>query len=90
MLIIDKTSSGNPAIYSAPTGLASGSTTTLQDVGTLALPSGSSYLVTGPMYRRTERNWPCAPMATSTCGIVILPKTFGWRWRSRRLPADTG
>ncbi|MEK0612434.1 PE family protein, partial [Mycobacterium ulcerans] len=47
MLIIDKTSSGNPAIYSAPTGLASGSTTTLQDVGTLALPSGSSYLVTG-------------------------------------------
>ncbi|WP_373198603.1 PE family protein, partial [Mycobacterium marinum] len=47
MLIIDKTSSGNPAIYSAPTGLASGSTTTLQDVGTLALPSGSGYLVTG-------------------------------------------
>jgi hypothetical protein len=46
MVIIDKTSSGNPQIYEAPGGLASGSTTTLQDVGTLALGSGGGDLVT--------------------------------------------
>jgi hypothetical protein len=47
MLIIDKTSAGNPQIYEAPGGLASGSTTTLKDVGTLPLGSGGGNLVTG-------------------------------------------
>jgi hypothetical protein len=46
MVIIDKTSAGNPTIYEAPGGLASGSTTTLQDVGTLPLGSGGGNLVT--------------------------------------------
>ncbi len=47
MLIIDKTSAGNPHIYAAPGGLASGSTTTLKDVGTLPLGTGGGNLVTG-------------------------------------------
>ena len=47
MLIIDKTSAGNPQIYAAPGDLASRSTTTLKDVGTLPLSSGGGNLVTG-------------------------------------------
>src|SRR5258707_7428233 len=47
MVIIDKTSAGNPTIYEAPGGLANGSTTTMQAVGTLPLGSGGGNLVTG-------------------------------------------
>jgi hypothetical protein len=47
MVIIDKTSAGNPTIYAAPGGLADGSTTTMQAVGTLPLGSGGGNLVTG-------------------------------------------
>jgi hypothetical protein len=46
MVIVDKTSSGNPTIYEAAGGLVSGSTTTLTDVGTLPLGSGGGNLVT--------------------------------------------
>ncbi len=46
MVIVDKTSSGNPQIYEAPGGLTSGSTTTLKDVGTMPLGSGGGNLVT--------------------------------------------
>ncbi len=47
MVIIDKTSAGNPTIFEAPGNLVSGSTTTMTDVGTLPLGGGGGNLVTG-------------------------------------------
>lgn len=48
IIIIEKTSGGGTAkVYRAPGGLQDGSVTTLQQVGTVRLPSGSGNVVTG-------------------------------------------
>jgi hypothetical protein len=47
LVIITKTASGGPAtVFQAPGGLAAGSLTTLTEVATLTLPSGSTHVVT--------------------------------------------
>jgi hypothetical protein len=48
LVIVEKTSSGGAArLYRAPAGLQAGSVTTMTQVGSLTLPTGSTNLVTG-------------------------------------------
>ncbi|SOJ56773.1 ESX-1 secretion-associated protein EspJ [Mycobacterium simulans] len=67
MLIIEKNYDGNPAIYRVSGDLEGGSTTTLQKVGTLQLPPGGSYAVTG-----ADISPDGSQIAVRTYGKVLL------------------
>ncbi|OSC41009.1 hypothetical protein [Mycobacterium decipiens] len=67
MLIIEKNYDGNPAIYRVSGDLESGSTTTVQKVGTLQLPPGGSSAVTG-----ADISPDGSQIAVRTYGKVLL------------------